>query len=85
MDPEYLTTSKYSTKSDVYSLGIIILQLLTGKPALGVVQEVENALKCSKLGQILDPSAGDWLFAEATQLAYIALHCTCLVREYRET
>ncbi|XP_057826119.2 U-box domain-containing protein 33 isoform X2 [Cryptomeria japonica] len=39
MDPEYLTSGKYSTKSDVYSLGIIILQLLTGKPALRLIQE----------------------------------------------
>ncbi|XP_059076120.1 U-box domain-containing protein 33 isoform X1 [Cryptomeria japonica] len=83
MDPEYLTSGKYSTKSDVYTLGIIILQLLTGKPPLRVVQEVENALECAKLEQILDPSAGDWPFAEATQLAYIALHCTCPVREER--
>ncbi|XP_059075466.1 U-box domain-containing protein 33 [Cryptomeria japonica] len=76
MDPEYLTNGEYTTKSDVYSLGIVILQLLTGKPALGIVKEVERALQSSNFDKILDPSAGDWPFVHANQLAYLALHCT---------
>ncbi|GLJ34875.1 hypothetical protein SUGI_0702140 [Cryptomeria japonica] len=75
LDPEYLKSAGYSTKSDVYSLGIIILQLLTGKRALGLVKEVEYALENGKLELALDPSAGNWPFVQATQLAYLALHC----------
>ncbi|GLJ23548.1 hypothetical protein SUGI_0446140 [Cryptomeria japonica] len=83
MDPEYLRSGEFSTKSDVYSLGMICLQLLTGKPALGLVKDVESALENSKLDEVLDPSAGKWPFALATQLAYLALHCTEPVRNNR--
>ncbi|GLJ23576.1 hypothetical protein SUGI_0446590 [Cryptomeria japonica] len=81
--PEYRTNGEYSTKSDVYSLGIVILQLLTGKPAPGLVKEVERALQSSNFDKILDPSAGDWPFVHANQLAYLALHCTHPERKKR--
>ncbi|GLJ23569.1 hypothetical protein SUGI_0446470 [Cryptomeria japonica] len=83
MDPEYLRSGEYSTKSDVYSLGIVLLELLTGKPALGLVKEVERALQNAHFDKILDPSAGDWPFAEATQMAYLALVCTDPERKKR--
>ncbi|GIL56808.1 hypothetical protein Vafri_12109 [Volvox africanus] len=31
MDPEYMQTAQYSARSDVYALGMIMLQMLTGK------------------------------------------------------
>ncbi|GLJ23571.1 hypothetical protein SUGI_0446540 [Cryptomeria japonica] len=83
MDPEYMGSGKYTTKSDVYSLGMIILQLLTGKSALGLVNEVKSALGSGELKQILDPSAGEWPFAHATQVAELGLLCTEQVSEKR--
>ncbi|XP_059075461.1 U-box domain-containing protein 33-like [Cryptomeria japonica] len=83
MDPEYMSSGKYKTNSDVYSLGVIILQLLTGKSALGLVNEVESALDSGELKQILDSSAGEWPYAHATQVAELALLCTEPVREKR--
>ncbi|XP_057826105.2 U-box domain-containing protein 33 [Cryptomeria japonica] len=76
MDPEYLRSGKFSTKSDIYSMGVIILQILTGKLAFGLVKEVELIMQSGKLKEVLDPSAGEWPSMQTTQLAYFALHCT---------
>lgn len=75
MDPEFLSTGVLTEKSDVYSFGIIILRLLTGKPALGIVKEVQLALEAENLHGILDELAGDWPFVQAKQLAHLGLRC----------
>ncbi len=31
LDPEYLRTGRFGPRSDVYSLGVVMLQVLTGK------------------------------------------------------
>ncbi|KNA19458.1 hypothetical protein SOVF_061310 isoform A [Spinacia oleracea] len=69
LDPEI------SPKSDVYSFGIILLRLLTGRPSLNIVTEVQHALENDHLHRILDPSAGDWPVVQAQHLAHMALKC----------
>lgn len=44
IDPEYQQTGKLGTKSDVYSLGIILLQLLTAKSPMALAYHVEEAI-----------------------------------------
>ncbi|KAL3517169.1 hypothetical protein ACH5RR_024071 [Cinchona calisaya] len=75
MDPEFLATGELTPKSDVYSFGIILLRLLTGKPALGIHEEVQSALNNGNLKDILDSTAGDWPFVQAQQLAHLAMSC----------
>ncbi|KAK1559119.1 hypothetical protein Q3G72_010928 [Acer saccharum] len=73
--PEYLETGELSPKSDIYSFGIIILQLLTGKSRANIVETMQEILDMGNLNALLDSSAGDWPFVQAQQVAHLALRC----------
>lgn len=74
-DPEYFIMGVAKPSVDIYSFGMILLELLTGKSAYGVTDELEDALNENNLGSLLDTSAGDWPFVQAEQLARLALRC----------
>ncbi|MCO5613490.1 hypothetical protein L7F22_067767 [Adiantum nelumboides] len=83
MDPDYQRTGVVSCESDVYSLGIIMLQLLTGRQPVGVTHFVEQAIDHGRLEEILDKSAGVWPLEEAMALACLSLQCTEPKRKHR--
>ncbi|KAJ4971862.1 hypothetical protein NE237_004961 [Protea cynaroides] len=74
-DPELQRNGNLTPKSDVYSFGIIILQLLTGRPPVGLTNEVRRAVLSGKLTSILDTSAGEWPLLLAKRLVDVGLQC----------
>ncbi|KAI9097688.1 hypothetical protein K1719_025459 [Acacia pycnantha] len=82
-DPEYQQTGLDRVKSDVYSLGIIFLQILTAWPPVGMTHQVERAIEKGTFAQILDPTMPDWPVEQALSLETLALKCSQLRRKDR--
>ncbi|XP_061354197.1 U-box domain-containing protein 33-like isoform X2 [Gastrolobium bilobum] len=74
-DPEFQRTGVLTPKSDIYSFGFIILQLLTGRASVGLAGEVRKAVFCGNLFSILDSSAGEWHPVVAKRLVELGLQC----------
>ncbi|KAJ0257177.1 Kinase with adenine nucleotide alpha hydrolases-like domain-containing protein [Hirschfeldia incana] len=83
IDPEYQQTGMLGVKSDVYSLGIMLLQLLTAKQPMGLAYYVEQAIEEGKLKDMLDPAVPDWPLEEALSFAKLSLQCAELRRKDR--
>ncbi|KAK4758940.1 hypothetical protein SAY87_020241 [Trapa incisa] len=83
IDPEYQQTGILGVKSDVYSLGVLLLQLITARQPMGVAMQVENAIENGTFPRILDPNIRDWPVEEALSLAKLALRCCELRRRDR--
>ncbi|XP_064981592.1 U-box domain-containing protein 52-like [Musa acuminata AAA Group] len=83
IDPEYQQTGMLGVKSDIYSLGILLLQIITAKPPAGLTRHVSHSIEKGTFDEMLDAEVTDWPVEEAQRLAEIALKCTELRRKDR--
>ncbi|CAL5393687.1 unnamed protein product [Camellia sinensis] len=85
LDPEYFMTRRLTKKSDVYAFGVVLFEVLCGRPAVNMRLEEEqcslalwaqHCIKKKKLGQIIDPSIRDQISPHCLKLfAKVANEC----------
>ncbi|CAN4097396.1 unnamed protein product [Withania somnifera] len=83
IDPEYQQTGMLGTKSDIYSFGIMLLQIITARPPMGLTHHIERAIEKGTFAELLDPAVPDWPVEEALTFAKLALKCAELRRKDR--
>ncbi|KAM4083639.1 hypothetical protein ACJW30_08G074000 [Castanea mollissima] len=79
LDPEYFLTRKLTDKSDVYSLGVVFLELLTGKQPIShgknIVREVDVASKSDMIFSVIDGRMGSYPPKCVVKFLNLALTC----------
>jgi serine/threonine protein kinase len=83
IDPEYQQTGMLTTKSDIYSFGILLLQIITARSPMGLTHHVEHAIERGSFQEILDPTVTGWPVEEALEFAKLALRCAELRKKDR--
>ncbi|KAL2508145.1 putative LRR receptor-like serine/threonine-protein kinase [Forsythia ovata] len=79
LDPEYFLTHKLTDKSDVYSLGVVFLELLTGMHPIShgknIVREVNIAYSSGMIFSIIDGRMESYPSKCAVKFIELALNC----------
>lgn len=89
MAPEYATSGKLSEKADVYSYGVILLELITGRKPVDTSQPLgdeslvewakpllSQAIENEEFGELVDPRlGGNFIAAEMFRMVEAAAAC----------
>ncbi|KAK1571627.1 hypothetical protein Q3G72_020349 [Acer saccharum] len=80
LDPEYFQTHQLTDKSDVYSLGVVFLELVTGMPPIShgknIIREVTIAYQSSMIFSMIDRRMNSYPPACVEKFVTLALKCS---------
>ncbi|CAL5090817.1 unnamed protein product [Urochloa decumbens] len=84
--PEYYQSFRCTTKGDVYSYGVVLLELLSGKKPIdpndfgdnNLVGWVKQMVKENRSSEIFDPTLTNTKSGEAELYQYLKIACECL-------
>nr|CAB3484521.1 unnamed protein product [Digitaria exilis] len=83
VDPEYVVTQEVTPKSDVYSYGVLLLELVTGKPVIqgnnrSLVEWSRELIGTDyRLHELVDPAVADAFDLDELQVVADVIHwCT---------
>ncbi|KAL6906140.1 hypothetical protein ACP4OV_003741 [Aristida adscensionis] len=96
LDPEYLLTCQLTSKSDVYSLAVVVLELLTGRKAFAPVEEEEEegslafffiaAVQAGRHREVMEERVREEVGAEVLDaMAELVMQCLSMSGEERPT
>ncbi|XP_076955848.1 receptor like protein kinase S.2-like [Bidens hawaiensis] len=82
MDPNYFYTGRLTRKSDVFAFGVVLLEVLSGRPALdesldeGLAIWAQDLIRKGKLTQIISPSLTDHISkCSLKEFSGVAVRC----------
>ena len=92
IDPEHCNTGHYTFESDIFALGVIFLELLTGEPAVSAWKSPQNlhcrmrAMLPVRISDVADASAGWNTVLEGLavkEFAAVAIQCVAVRKAFR--
>ncbi|PON51015.1 Serine/threonine protein kinase [Trema orientale] len=93
LDPEYYTTNRLNEKSDVFSFGVVLLEIITGRPAISrtherthIIQWVNSMLQNGDIKSIVEPKLqGDFETNSVWKAVELAMACVSRASAKRPT
>ncbi|KAK9067864.1 hypothetical protein SSX86_011975 [Deinandra increscens subsp. villosa] len=92
MDPNYFYTGRLTRKSDVYAFGVVLLEVLCGRPALdesldeGLAVWAQDRIKQGKVTQIIDSRLSEHISKSSLkEFSRLAVRCLLSNPSHRPT